>query len=262
MSTTLAAPLLSSFSDAASSAQGPGTPAQPEYYVWRQFVLRTGTQPRRLNEFLQRAGVPGLNRLGAKPVGVFDAIAGPPAPCLFVLTPFASLDAFAAMDEALQRDEEFVRAAEPYASAPATDPIYVRQELSLLRAFPNIPRLEVPAATAAKRPRIFELRVYESHSERAHRAKMDMFTRMGELEIFRRVGLTPVFFGRVLAGPRMPSFAYMLVHDSMAAREKSWDAFRTDPEWKKLAATPGYADAEILSNITTWFLRPASYSQI
>jgi hypothetical protein len=29
-----------------------------------------------------------------------------------------------------------------------------------------------------------------------------------------------------------------------------------------LAATPGYADADIVSNITTVFLRPAAYSQI
>ncbi len=54
----------------------------------------------------------------------------------------------------------------------------------------------------------------------------------------------------------------MLVHESLAAREKSWDAFRTDPEWKKLASTPGYADAEIVTNITTWFLRPSPASQI
>ena len=92
--------------------------------------------------------------------------------------------------------------------------------------------------------------------------KMRMFAELGETAIFRRVGLTPVFFGRTLVGPRMPSFTYMLVHENLAAREKSWDAFRTDPEWKKLASTPGYADAEIVSNITTVLLRPAAYSQI
>ncbi len=91
---------------------------------------------------------------------------------------------------------------------------------------------------------------------------MEMFTRMGELEIFRRVGLTPVFFGRTLVGTRVPNFTYMLVHESLATREKSWDAFRTDPEWKKLSATAGYRDADIVTNITTWFLRPASSSQI
>jgi hypothetical protein len=140
--------------------------------------------------------------------------------------------------------------------------VYVRQEVSLLAAFPNVPRVEVPAATAAQGPRLFELRTYESHNERAHRAKMRMFSDMGEMEIFRRSGLTPVFFGKTIVGPRMPNFVYMLVHENMAARDKSWDAFRTNPDWKKLASTPGYADADIVSNITTVFLRPASYSQV
>jgi hypothetical protein len=76
------------------------------------------------------------------------------------------------------------------------------------------------------------------------------------------VGLTPVFFGRTIVGSRMPNFAYLLVHDDMAAREKSWDAFRTSPDWKTLAATPGYSDAEIVSNITTIFLRPGAASQV
>jgi hypothetical protein len=125
-----------------------------------------------------------------------------------------------------------------------------------------VPRLEVPAATAAKGPRLFELRTYESPSNRAHLAKVRMFDEMGEVEIFRKVGLTPVFFGRTLAGTRMPSFSYMLVHDTMAAREKSWDAFRTSPDWKTLSATPGYSDAEIVSNITTVFLRPSAASQL
>jgi len=52
------------------------------------------------------------------------------------------------------------------------------------------------------------------------------------------------------------------VHENMAARDKSWDAFRTNPDWKKLASTPGFSDAEIVTNITTVFLRPAAYSQI
>jgi len=85
---------------------------------------------------------------------------------------------------------------------------------------------------------------------------------MGEVDIFRRVGLNPVFFASTIAGPRMPNLTYMLVHESLAARDKSWDAFRNDAEWKKLRSTPGYADAEIVSNITTVLLRPSGYSQI
>jgi NIPSNAP len=266
ISSTLAAPLLASLSDSGvaaqtSASQTPST-RSPEFYVWRQYVLRTGTQPRRLGEFLEKAAIPALNRLGMSPVGVFETVAGPLQPSLFVLTPFSSMDVFLGMEEALERDATFGGAAEAYLNATSADPMYIRQELTLLRAFPNVPRLELPAQTAAKAARLFELRTYEGPSEMTHRSKMEMFTKLGELEIFRRVGLTPVFFGRTLVGPRMPSFSYLLVHDSLAAREKSWDAFRTDPAWKTLAATPGYADADIMSNITTWFLRPAAYSQV
>jgi hypothetical protein len=174
----------------------------------------------------------------------------------------SSLDVLATLETSLDRDEAFQRDGKPYIDAAAADPAYVRQESSLLAAFPQTPRIEVPAATAARGPRLFELRIYESPSERAHRAKVRMFAEMGEIEIFRRVGLRPVFFARTLIGPRMPSLVYMLVHDNMAGREKSWEAFRNDPEWKKLAATPGYSDAEIVSNITTIFLRPSASSQL
>jgi NIPSNAP len=244
--------------------QGQGKPANasPEFYVWRQYIVRTGTQPQRLAEFLKGAAIPALNRLGHKPIGVFEVVAGLPAPSVFVLTPSSSLDRIAAVEPGLEADAEFMRAAEAYINAPATDPGYVRQELSLLGAFPNVPRIEVPPALSGGGRRLFELRTYESHNERAHRLKVRMFAEMGEVDIFRRVGLTPVFFARTLVGPRMPSLVYMLAHENMAARDKSWAAFGADPEWKKLRSTPGYGDAEIVSNITTVFLRPAPYSQI
>jgi NIPSNAP protein len=246
---------------ASTGSQGPSPAAAPEFYMWRQYILRNGTQGRRLAEFLQ-AAIPAVNRLGHSPIGVFEVTMGLPTPTVFVLVPSPSLDRLAALDAGLEKDDAFMKAAEPYLAATAADPVYVRQEVSLLQAFPNVPRIEIPAGTAAKAPRIFELRTYESHNERAHRMKMRMFSELGETAIFRRVGLTPVFFGRTLAGPRLPGFTYMLVHENLAAREKSWDGFRTDPEWKKLASTPGYADAEIVSNITTVLLRPAGYSQV
>ena len=237
-------------------------PAATDFYVWRQYVVRTGTQPQRLAEFLKGAAIPALNRLGHRPIGVFEVVAGVPSPSIFVLTPSASLSDVAGIEPGLERDTEFMRAAEGYINAPATDPFYVRQETSLLSAFPNVPHIAVPTATGSGGPRLFELRIYESHNERAHRMKMRMFTEMGEVDIFRRVGLTPVFFARTIIGSRMPNLTYMLVHENLAAREKSWAAFGGDPEWKKLRSTPGFSDAEIVSNITTIFLRPASYSQI
>ena len=245
-----------------AAAQATAEAGAPEFYLWRQYTLRNGTQPRRLAEFLKGAALPALNRIGHQPIGVFDVTFGMPTPTVFVLTPSTSLEHMLAIESGLEKDAAFMKSAAPYLDAAATDPVYTRQELTLLQGFPRMPKIEVPKQTAAKAPRMFELRTYESHNERAHRAKVKMFDEMGEIEIFRNVGLTPVFFGRTLVGPRMPSLVYMLVHDNMAAREKSWGGFGSSPEWKKLSQTPGFTDPEIVSNITTVFLRPAAYSQI
>lgn len=246
----------------AEEGQGTAAKGKPEFYVWRQYILRAGTGPRRLAEYLDKALIPTLNRLGHRPVGVFEAVVGVPSPTVFTLTPVASLESVGTLHADLQKDEAFAGAAAAYFDAVATDPVYVRQETSVLAAFSNVPRVEVPAATAAKGPRLFELRTYESHNERAHRLKVRMFAEMGEVDIFRRVGLNPVFFASTIAGPRMPNLTYMLVHENLATRQKSWEAFGGDADWKKLRSTPGYADAEIVSNITTVLLRPAGYSQI
>jgi hypothetical protein len=253
-------PVLPAF--ARGQAAPTGSADGPSIYEWRQYSLRTGTESRRLDDYLQNALLPALNRLGHSPIGVFQVTFGLPTPTTFVLTPFTSADALFTREAKLDADEAYLKAGAAYLDAAATDPAYIRQEVSILAAFPQFPRIVVPAATAAKGPRIFELRTYESPSEKAHRAKVKMFAEMGEIDIFKRVGLTPVFFSRTLAGPRMPSLVYMLTHENLAARDKNWSAFGPDPEWRKLSQTPGYTDPEIVSNITTVLLRPAAYSQI
>src|SRR5205085_1145379 len=103
---------------------------------------------------------------------------------------------------------------------PAGQPAYARIERQLLRAFDSFPRLEPPPAEARKQPRIFELRTYETQGELAHHRKIEMFgPKMGELAIFRRVGLTPVLFADTVFGPRQPCFHYMLTFADLAARE-------------------------------------------
>jgi hypothetical protein len=114
---------------------------------------------------------------------------------------------------------------------------------------------------AAAKSRLFELRTYESHSKKANQKKIEMFNE-GELAIFRRAGLAPVFFGETLIGPKQPNLIYLLAFDDMAAHDKCWAAFGGDPEWKKLSSTPGYTDAEIVTNISNVFLKPMACSQI
>jgi hypothetical protein len=269
LSTAVAAPLMTSlpnpFASPHDAPQSGGSvapaPAAPGLFVWTHYTLRAG-QPRRMGEYFAKARVPALSRAGAGPVGVFEPIAGPPQPSVFSLTPFTTAAPFLTLEDTLAKDAAYQAAAAPYLDATAADPAYVRQETWLLQAFPTFPGIELPPQTAAKSPRIFELRIYESASEKAHLKKVEMFEKLGEIAIFKRTGLVPVFFARMIAGPKMPCLAYLLVHDSLAARDKNWQSFVTDPEWRKVAQTPGFADADIVSNITTWLLRPSAASQI
>jgi len=84
----------------------------------------------------------------------------------------------------------------------------------------------------------------------------------GELAIFRRVGLKPVFFGETVVGGAMPNLTYLLVFPDDEGRKAAWNRFREDPEWLKLKAIPEYADKEIVSRITNIILTPAPYSEI
>ena len=90
---------------------------------------------------------------------------------------------------------------------------------------------------------------------------MNMFD-IGEIAIFRRNGLLPVFFGETLVGSRLPNLIYMVAYDNMAARDKAWGAFGGDPEWKKLRSQPGLSDPEIVSNISNSILRGLPFSPI
>ncbi|HUQ96864.1 MAG TPA: NIPSNAP family protein, partial [Chitinophagaceae bacterium] len=92
--------------------------------------------------------------------------------------------------------------------------------------------------------------------------KIDMFNNLGEINIFKRVGLTPVFFGETLIGGQRPNLTYMITFDDMAEHDRNWKMFGSDPEWKKISSMPDYADAKIVSNITATFLVPASFSQL
>jgi hypothetical protein len=103
------------------------------------------------------------------------------------------------------------------------------------------------------------MRTYESHSDKAALNKLKMFN-AGEVPIFRRTGLTPVFFGETVIGTKMPSLTYMLTFADMTARDAAWSAFSKDPEWKTLSADPQYK--ENVSAISDIILRPTPYSQL
>jgi hypothetical protein len=234
----------------------------PQLLELRKVRLRFGPMETRYADYARDALVPALNRAGVKPVGAFTVLVGPDAPAVYLLLPHPNAESIAAVGTRLSDDAEYRRAAAAFRALPAGDPPYVRRESSLLLAFASVPAVEAPAGSLAAPSRIFELRTYESHNEAATAKKIEMFEGGGEIAIFRRVGITPVFFGRDLIGPALPSLTYMIVFPDIAAREKAWAAFRADAEWVKLRSTPGLSNADIVSNIRSVLLGPTPYSQI
>jgi len=141
------------------------------------------------------------------------------------------------------------------------EPAYARMESRLIRAFASLPSIEVPPQESGRAARVFELRVYEARNLRASQTKIKMFEE-GEIAIFRKTGLLPVFFGQTVVGTGLPSLTYMLAYDTVEASAENWRKFLSHPDWIKLRAMPGYSDAEIVSNIHSCFLRPTNYSPI
>ena len=261
MKTSVTASLAGGAALQSSGAAGPAAGKEREFYELRAYTLKDATQRKLVDEYLSKAFIPAMNRLGSHPVGVFAEQTPSAMPLLYVLVPHASPEAFAASPERLLADAAHHQAGAEYLQIEAPARAYERIESSLLVAFAGLPRLVQPAQAKAGKPRLLQLRIYESHSEVAGAKKVEMFNR-GEIDIFKRVGLTPVFFGETILGLRRPNLTYLLVFDDKAALDQAWNTFRTDAEWTKLKAIPEYADKRIVSKITNILLVPTPYSQI
>jgi hypothetical protein len=232
-----------------------------EYYELRRYQLQSGPQQKLTNDYIANALIPGLNRLGLKPIGAFNLEIGVETPVVYVLIPSTSLETLVQSEFRLFDDSEYTKAGEAFLKAPATQPAYIRAESSLLIAFEGHPKLTPPPVTAQHGARVFQLRTYESPSNADHRVKVEMF-HSGEFDIFQRAGFWQVFYGDSLIGSRLPNLTYMLSFPDLAGMNAKWDAFRTDPEWKKLTNSPKFNFESIVSNVTNLILNPASYSQI
>ena len=227
-----------------------------EYYELRLYQIETEEKQRQLEQFLGEALIPAWNRIGIKPVGVFKFL-DESSLNLYVLVPHKSFESFTTARRKVMADEQFLQAGAAVLDTPEIDPVYKRVESALLAAFDGMPKLEVPST---KESRVLQLRIYESHSDKKALKKIDMFNIGGEIPIFRKTGLTPVFFGEALIDSKLPNLTYMLGFDDQEASEKAWDAFRSHPDWATLKKDPQYKDT--VSNITNILLRPAACSQI
>ena len=185
-----------------------------EYYELRRYHLTSGSQKKLTDTYLSEALIPGLNRLGIRPIGVFNVAVGMESPSVYVLIPCTSVEKLVNVDFQLEKDSDYMKAGEAFLKAPAQDPAYIRLESSLLIAFEGRPHLTVPAATAKQGARIFELRKDTRkvlrHSITAGKSKCFIAAN----SYFQAGRISPVFYGDSLIGSHLPNLTYMLAFES------------------------------------------------
>lgn len=228
-----------------------------EIYELRRYNMRWGGgYIRRLNDYLEKALIPALNRNGVPHVGVFTELSKTePAP-VYVLIPYPSWEGYMSIPPKVVSDSAYQSASADYNDRTPGKNIYNRYDIWLMRAFDGLKQMIIPDTSQS---RIFELRTYEGSTDDAVDRKERMFS-TGEIELFKKTKLHPVFFGRVLSGPAMPALTYMLHFKDMAERDANWDVFINHPEWKVMSSKPEFANT--VSTIIRVFLEPAPFSQV
>ena len=249
----------------AAGASAAGAAGERQLIELRTYHFASPKKLQAYERFWGEAAVSALGRAGVGPVGAFKLMAKDNAALklaadgsdLFVLLPHKTPDSVLALERKLAADESYRSAGRAVLGAAKSDPAFARYESQLMVAFEQCPQVQAPTKSES---RVLQLRIYESHNEERAKRKIHMFNEGGEIGIFRRVGMHPVFFGESLAGTKLPNLTYMLAFDDESSMKSAWDAFRGDPEWKKLSADESYKDT--VSNITNLVLRPVAGSQV
>ena len=231
-----------------------------EFYQLNIYHFNNTTQEKMLDSYLQNALLPALHKLRMKNIGVFKNHANDTASdkTLYLLLPIQSAEALIKIPAKLNVDKDYLAAGAEYLNAVYTSPPYTRMEIILLQAFSLAPRLQVPALKELRRNRIYELRSYESATEKIFQNKVKMFNEGDEIGLFKRLNFNAAFYGEVIAGGKMPNLMYMTCHENKTSRDANWKAFVDDPFWKKLSGMPEYQHN--VSHIDISFLYPTEYS--
>ena len=237
----------------------PASAAKRYYYQIKIYHYKTQAQEGRIERYLEQAYVQALHRAGIKKVGVFKPIEQDTADMrIYVFTPFTSLDKLTGIDKKLQADTKYLTDGEDYINADFKDAPYTRIETLILRAFPGMPAPAVPSLTGNKADRVYELRSYESATEKYNFNKVRMFNDGDEVGLFKRLDFNAVFYSEVIAGAHMPNLMYMTTFNNKQDRDAHWDTFGKDAYWKALSAKAEYQHN--VSHVDIVFLYPAAYS--
>ena len=106
---------------------------------------------------------------------------------------------------------------------------------------------------------IVELRIYYCAPGRLP-ALLERF-RSTTLGFFDKYGIEQIGFWTTTIGPDNHALTYLLKWDSMAEREKRWNAFQADADWIA-ARAESEREAPIVARVENSFLTPTDFSAL
>lgn len=230
-----------------------------EYYQLKIYNFENPEQETMLDAYFQNALLPALHRADIDQVGVFKPVEGlnESSDYMIVLIPFISKDQFEQLPDVLSMDTEYLQSGEAYIDAPFDHPPYSRIESFILRAMSSFPELAEPDLPTPRAARVYELRSYQSATEKLHELKVEMFNE-GEAALFQELKFNPVIFCDVLSSAHMPHLMYMVAHADTTSQKENWATFGNNPEWLRMRDMERYQNT--VSNITVYMLYPTEYS--
>jgi hypothetical protein len=244
--------ILSHFSSLAMPANG------GYYYQIKIYHFKTQAQENTLDNYLKTAYLPLLHKKGINNVGVFKPVETDTADRrIYVFIPFKTWKSIETFNASADEPNSFAVNNQDYTNAAYNKAPYSRVETIIITAFVTRPQPLAIKLTGERAKRVYELRSYESPTEALNYNKVRMFN-SGETDLFDRLGFNPVFYGNVIAGSHMPNLMYLTTFNDKADRDKHWDAFGKDAQWKDLSGRKEFQNNVSKGDIT--FLYPTDYS--
>ena len=148
-----------------------------EYYQLIVYHYKNAEQEKVLDNYLQKALLPAMHEMHIDRVGAFKALSNDTAAdkLLYVFLPFASLDKMRSVWNDVEKNTTYQTAGSEYNNAVFKNPPYTRMETILLYAFPLAPKMQMPQLASAMIDTVYELRIYESATEKIFQNKVKMF---------------------------------------------------------------------------------------
>jgi hypothetical protein len=220
------------------------------------YQLRIGNP--RLGEWAKQTMVPLFKKHGVSAFGCFQLALGVETPQMMVVIEHPGLTELESTWARIMADPAWQEAIEKRDAGQ--DPPFEKFDRRVVAATDYSPPL-LEAVGKAKSPRYFEFRVYHSPTWKQLEALHERFSGP-EIKIFHRSGIYPILYGQTTFGPDMPNLTYLMPFDSLAAREKAWEAFRGDPEWIKVRADSIAKAGNIVTYTTRLIFEAEPYSPI